>query len=40
RFADNVKYEKQGKYNVLTLVKSKKKDTEYQEGENREKRGS
>ena len=40
RFADNVKYEKQGKYNVLTLVKSKKKDTEYQEGESREKRGS
>lgn len=28
RFVDKVKYEKQGKYNVLTLVKSKKKDTE------------
>ena len=40
RFADNVKYEKQGKYNVLTLVKSKKRDTEYQEGESRENRGS
>ncbi len=40
RFADNVKYEKQGKYNVLTLVKSKKRDTKYQEGESREKRGS
>ena len=40
RFADKVKYEKQGKYNVLTLVKSKKKDTEYQEGESKENRGS
>jgi anti-sigma regulatory factor (Ser/Thr protein kinase) len=40
RFADNVKYEKQGKYNVLTLVKSKKRDTKYQEGESRENRGS
>ena len=40
RFVDNVKYEKQGKYNVLTLVKSKKKDTECQEGESRENRGS
>jgi len=40
RFVDNVKYEKEGKYNVLTLVKSKKKDTEYQEGESRENRGS
>lgn len=40
RFADNVKYEKQGKYNVLTLVKSKKRDTEHQEGESRENRGS
>ena len=35
RFVDKVKYEKQGKYNVLTLVKSKKKDTECQEGEGR-----
>jgi len=40
RFVDNVKYEKQGKYNVLTLVKSKKKDTECQEDESRENRGS
>jgi len=40
RFVDNVKYEKEGKYNVLTLVKSKKRDTECQEGESREKRGS
>jgi anti-sigma regulatory factor (Ser/Thr protein kinase) len=40
RFADNVKYEKQGKYNVLTLVKSKKRDTKYQKGESRENRGS
>jgi len=40
RFVDNVKYEKQGKHNVLTLVKSKKKNTEYQEGESRENRGS
>ncbi len=40
KFVDNVKYEKQGKYNVLTLVKSKKKDTECQEGESRENRGS
>ena len=29
RFADNVKYEKQGKYNVLTLFKNKKNETEY-----------
>ena len=40
RFVDNVKYEKEGKYNVLTLVKSKKRDTECQEGKSREKRGS
>jgi len=40
RFVDNVKYEKQGKYNVLTLVKSKKKDTECREGESKENRGS
>ncbi len=40
RFVDKVKYEKQGKYNVLTLVKSKKKDTECQEGEGRRNRGS
>ncbi len=40
RFVDNVKYEKQGKYNVLTLVKSKKKDTECREGKSRENRGS
>lgn len=40
RFVDNVKYEKQGKYNVLTLVKSKKKDTGCEEGESRENRGS
>ncbi|TKJ47470.1 hypothetical protein CEE34_03450 [Candidatus Aerophobetes bacterium Ae_b3a] len=40
RFVDNVKYEKEGKYNVLTLVKSKKRDTECQEGESREERGS
>lgn len=40
RFVDNVKYEKQGKYNVLTLVKSKKKNREHQEGESRENRGS
>jgi len=40
KFVDNVKYEKQGEYNVLTLVKSKKKDTECQEGESRRNRGS
>ncbi len=40
RFVDNVKYEKQGKYNVLTLVKSKRKDAECQEGESRRNRGS
>ncbi len=40
RFVDNVKYEKEGKYNVLTLVKSKKKDTECQKGESEENRGS
>jgi len=39
RFVDEAKYEKQGKYNVLTLVKSKKKETECQEGESRENRG-
>jgi len=33
RLVDEVKYEKQGKYNVLTLVKSKKKDTECAEEE-------
>jgi len=40
RFVDKVRYEKQGKYNVLTLVKSKKKDTECREGKSRENRGS
>ncbi len=33
RFIDDVKYEKRGKYNVLTLVKSKKKNAEYREAE-------
>lgn len=36
RFVDEVKYEKQGKYNVLTLVKSKKKETEHQESKSGE----
>ena len=37
KLVNNVKYEKQGKYNILTLVKSRKKETEHQESKSREK---
>jgi len=36
KLVNNVKYEKQGKYNILTLVKSKKKETECRESKSGE----